>query len=188
MGLLAYESAIRRDYPVVMGTLYLFTLIGLVVKLVGDLCYVWVIRASNSKAWRNEHDDPRHCLHPFHFAEPSHLAALPCRPNRLLEPGDLFHSLHRQPGRRTGLQRQAACGQLRGKLMFPMLKDYSDKHFGGDFDSPADYLDPFIEQQFRKDGNWVIYPLNRYGYNTLNYFAKRAQSGGPFLGELAGHR
>jgi microcin C transport system permease protein len=41
MGLLAYESAIRRDYPVVMGTLYLFTLIGLVVKLVGDLCYVW---------------------------------------------------------------------------------------------------------------------------------------------------
>jgi microcin C transport system permease protein len=42
-----------------------------------------------------------------------------------------------------------------GKLMFPMLKDYSDKHFGGDFDSPADYLDPFIEQQFRKDGNWA---------------------------------
>ncbi|HZG18411.1 MAG TPA: microcin C ABC transporter permease YejB [Herbaspirillum sp.] len=41
MGLLAYESAIRRDYPVVMGTLYLFTLIGLVVKLLGDLCYVW---------------------------------------------------------------------------------------------------------------------------------------------------
>lgn len=41
LGLLSYESVIRRDYPVVMGTLYLFTLIGLVVKLVGDLCYVW---------------------------------------------------------------------------------------------------------------------------------------------------
>jgi len=41
LGLLSYESVIRRDYPVVMGTLYLFTLIGLVVKLLGDLCYVW---------------------------------------------------------------------------------------------------------------------------------------------------
>jgi microcin C transport system permease protein len=41
LGLLSYESVIRRDYPVVMGTLYLFTLIGLVVKLIGDLCYVW---------------------------------------------------------------------------------------------------------------------------------------------------
>ncbi len=41
LGLLSYESVVRRDYPVVLGTLYLFTLIGLVVKLVGDLCYVW---------------------------------------------------------------------------------------------------------------------------------------------------
>jgi microcin C transport system permease protein len=41
LGLLSYESVIRRDYPVVMGTLFLFTLIGLVTKLVSDLCYVW---------------------------------------------------------------------------------------------------------------------------------------------------
>jgi microcin C transport system permease protein len=42
LGLLSYESVIRRDYPVVLGTLYLFTLMGLVTKLVSDLCYVWV--------------------------------------------------------------------------------------------------------------------------------------------------
>ncbi|MBH1987466.1 MAG: microcin C ABC transporter permease YejB [Burkholderiales bacterium] len=42
LGLLGYESVMRRDYPVVLGTLYLFTLIGLVTKLIGDLCYVWV--------------------------------------------------------------------------------------------------------------------------------------------------
>lgn len=42
LGLLSYESVIRRDYPVVMGTLYLFTLIGLVTKLISDLSYVWV--------------------------------------------------------------------------------------------------------------------------------------------------
>ena len=42
LGLLSYESLIRRDYPVVLGTLYFFTLIGLVVKLIGDLMYVVV--------------------------------------------------------------------------------------------------------------------------------------------------
>jgi len=42
LGLLSYESVIRRDYPVVLGTLYLFTLIGLATKLISDLCYVWV--------------------------------------------------------------------------------------------------------------------------------------------------
>lgn len=42
LGLLSYESVIRRDYPVVLGTLYLFTLIGLFTKLLSDLLYVWV--------------------------------------------------------------------------------------------------------------------------------------------------
>ncbi len=39
LGLLGYEAVIRRDYPVVLGSLYLFTLIGLAVKLVSDLLY-----------------------------------------------------------------------------------------------------------------------------------------------------
>lgn len=42
LGLLSYESVINRDYPVVLGTLYIFTLIGLVLKLITDICYVWV--------------------------------------------------------------------------------------------------------------------------------------------------
>lgn len=42
LGLLSYESVIRRDYPVVLGTLFLFTLIGLITKLISDLMYVWV--------------------------------------------------------------------------------------------------------------------------------------------------
>jgi len=40
LGLLAFESVVRRDYPVVLGSLYLFTLIALVVKLVSDLLYL----------------------------------------------------------------------------------------------------------------------------------------------------
>jgi microcin C transport system permease protein len=42
LGLLGYEAVIRRDYPVVLGSLFVFTLIGLVVKLVSDLLYVVV--------------------------------------------------------------------------------------------------------------------------------------------------
>ena len=42
LGLLSYESVVRRDYPVVLGSLYLFTLIGLVIKLVSDMLYVVV--------------------------------------------------------------------------------------------------------------------------------------------------
>ncbi len=42
LGLLSYESIVRRDYPVVLGSLYVFTLIGLVVKLLSDLLYVLV--------------------------------------------------------------------------------------------------------------------------------------------------
>lgn len=42
LGLLSYEAVIRRDYPVVLGSLYVFTLIGLVVKLLSDLLYVAV--------------------------------------------------------------------------------------------------------------------------------------------------
>lgn len=42
LGLLGFESALQRDYPVVFGTLYLFTLLGLVVHIMGDLTYTLV--------------------------------------------------------------------------------------------------------------------------------------------------
>jgi microcin C transport system permease protein len=59
-----------------------------------------------------------------------------------------------------------------GKILFPIAQTYSEKSFGGDFDSPADFLDPFIRDQFEKKGNWAVYPPNHYRYDTLNYFAK----------------
>jgi microcin C transport system permease protein len=42
LGLLSYQAIMQRDYPVVMGTLYLFTLAGLAAKLISDVCYVLV--------------------------------------------------------------------------------------------------------------------------------------------------
>ncbi|WP_104204152.1 microcin C ABC transporter permease YejB [Billgrantia saliphila] len=42
LGLLGFEAVMQRDYPVIFGTLFLYTLIGLILKLVSDLTYVWV--------------------------------------------------------------------------------------------------------------------------------------------------
>lgn len=42
LGLLGYEAAINRDYPVMFGTLYFFTLLGLIMQLISDLTYSWV--------------------------------------------------------------------------------------------------------------------------------------------------
>lgn len=42
LGLLGFESIVNRDYPVVFGTLYIFSLIGLLVNLLSDLTYTWI--------------------------------------------------------------------------------------------------------------------------------------------------
>ena len=51
LGLLGFEAAINRDYPVMFGTLYIFTLLGLVMKLVErPHLHRWSTRASTSRA------------------------------------------------------------------------------------------------------------------------------------------
>jgi len=42
LGLLGFESVLNRDYPVVFGTLFIFSLVGLVVNLIADLTYMWI--------------------------------------------------------------------------------------------------------------------------------------------------
>lgn len=42
LGLLSFESVFNRDYPVVFANLYIFALLGLVVKLISDLSYMWI--------------------------------------------------------------------------------------------------------------------------------------------------
>ncbi len=59
-----------------------------------------------------------------------------------------------------------------GQFYAPLLQDYPETVFGGDFDTPTDYLDPFIQQRLSAGSNWAIYAPNRYGPRTLNYFAQ----------------
>ena len=73
-----------------------------------------------------------------------------------------------------------------GQLYFPLVKDYSEKTFAGDFDTPADYLDPFIRDKLTQGGNWAIYPPNPYGPRTINYFAKEPNPSAPSRSNLLG--
>jgi microcin C transport system permease protein len=66
-----------------------------------------------------------------------------------------------------------------GRTYFPVLREYPETVFGGDFQTPTDYLDPFIEARLREKGNWALYAPNRYGANTINYFAKDPAPGPP---------
>nr|WP_047392316.1 ABC transporter permease [Chitinibacter sp. ZOR0017] len=61
--------------------------------------------------------------------------------------------------------------RYQGQWYAPLLQDYPETTFGGDFPTPTDYLDPFIQQQLQQSGNWTLFPPNRYGADTLNYFA-----------------
>ncbi|WP_210546406.1 ABC transporter permease [Rhodoferax sp. PAMC 29310] len=66
-----------------------------------------------------------------------------------------------------------------GQTYFPMVMDYPEKVFGGDFETATDYLDPFIQERLRLDGNWAVFAPNRYGPKTLNYFAKEPNPSAP---------
>ncbi|RCW70392.1 ABC transporter permease [Pseudorhodoferax soli] len=66
-----------------------------------------------------------------------------------------------------------------GQTYYPVLRDYSEKVFGGDFETPADYLDPFIRQRITRGENWAVYAPNPYGPRTLNYFASQPNPAAP---------
>lgn len=66
-----------------------------------------------------------------------------------------------------------------GQMYFPILQNYPETTFGGDFATSTDYLDPFIQNRLQTGGNWALYTLNRYGPHTLNYFAKDPNPSAP---------
>ncbi|MEN9843449.1 MAG: hypothetical protein RLZZ612_1278 [Pseudomonadota bacterium] len=76
--------------------------------------------------------------------------------------------------------------RYQGQWYVPLVQDYPETVFGGDFPTPTDYLDPFIQQRLAQDGNWAIYPPNRYGPKTLNYFATQPNPAPPSLQNLLG--
>ncbi|WP_286238698.1 ABC transporter permease [Neptuniibacter halophilus] len=57
-----------------------------------------------------------------------------------------------------------------GDLYFPVAAEYTERTFGGEFASPADYKDPYIQDLIKQQGNgWILWPPIRYRYDTINY-------------------
>jgi microcin C transport system permease protein len=55
-----------------------------------------------------------------------------------------------------------------GHLYWPVLFNYSETTFGGDFETTADYRDPYIQKQIAAKGGSIIWPPVRYYYDTHN--------------------
>ena len=66
-----------------------------------------------------------------------------------------------------------------GSIYLPLMNDYPEKTFGGDFETPTDFLDPFIEARITEGSNWAVYPLNRYSFTSINYFAPSPNPAAP---------
>ncbi|MEI7783425.1 MAG: ABC transporter permease [Betaproteobacteria bacterium] len=73
-----------------------------------------------------------------------------------------------------------------GQLYSPLIKNYPEKVFGGDFDTATDYHDPFIRQRLSEGGNWAVFAPNPYGYKTINYFAREPNPSRPTRDNLLG--
>jgi microcin C transport system permease protein len=55
-----------------------------------------------------------------------------------------------------------------GKSYFPAVFTYAETDFGGDFETAADYRDPFLQKLIAEKGGTVLWPLVRYSYSTHN--------------------
>jgi len=55
-----------------------------------------------------------------------------------------------------------------GRLYWPILFSYAETTFGGDFETAADYRDPYIQKQIAEKGGSIIWPPIRYSYSTIN--------------------
>jgi len=51
---------------------------------------------------------------------------------------------------------------------YPILNDYPETTFGGDFETEAEYLDPYILDKISAGDNWAIFPINSQHYDTIN--------------------
>lgn len=54
------------------------------------------------------------------------------------------------------------------KLYFPIFVSYPEVIFGGDFETETDYRDPYILNKLRESGNFVLFPINKHSYNSIN--------------------
>ncbi len=72
------------------------------------------------------------------------------------------------------------------KLYIPLVIDYKETHFGGVFETEADYKDDFMKDLINEKNNWAIFPLNPNSYNTINLNNSRPNPAPPSLDNYLG--
>jgi microcin C transport system permease protein len=58
--------------------------------------------------------------------------------------------------------------EYKGSHYFPVFRTYSETTFGGEFETAADYRDPYLQKLIAEAGGYMVWPLIRYSYNTHN--------------------
>jgi microcin C transport system permease protein len=61
--------------------------------------------------------------------------------------------------------------RYQGQWYFPIVKTYAEKDFGLPLPIRADYNDPLLREQLAQPGNFALYPVHPYYYNTLAYYS-----------------
>ncbi len=59
--------------------------------------------------------------------------------------------------------------KYQGDLYWPVAQDYSETRFGGEFETLADFKDPFIQDLIHTGGGWIVWPPVRYSFDSINY-------------------
>ncbi len=58
---------------------------------------------------------------------------------------------------------------FKGEIYAPVFITYPETTFGGEFETEADYRDPFVTDLIKESGGWIVWPPVRYSYRTINY-------------------
>ena len=190
IGLLGFESVLNRDYAVVFATLYIMSLVGLVVnlRLRPDLYLgrsAHRLRDPGGVRWTTE---PPSTFPETTAQTPMGLGVPPERHRFAMSPLNRRRWLSFKANRRGYLafwifmvlfvavavrrvhrQRQAVLRALRRQDRFSRsFVTYPETAFGGDFETAADYRDPFLQKLIAEKGGFMLWPPIRYSYNTHN--------------------
>ena len=72
------------------------------------------------------------------------------------------------------------------KIYFPIIISYTDKEFGGYFDTEADYKDEFITSRLKEESNWAIFPINPHSYDSINISQSTPNPASPSVNNYLG--
>ncbi len=196
LGLLGFEAAINRDYPVMFGTLYVFTLLGLVLKI----CLRPPLRPGRSAHRLRGAGPPEPWQWSSHRLVPtaSERRASPIAARRLANfkanrRGYVFamavpRSVRRLAVRRADRQRPTAAGALRGPALLSRSSSPTRRPTSAASSRPRPTTAiPAVRELIEAKG-WIVWPPIPYSYDTVVRDLPTPAPSPPTAPELAGHR